>query len=202
MEKKSYSELIAVVVIILVFVIAIGGVMFHDKFLVDKNKDNNEEETKVLENGEALNLGNQLWKYAYSSYWGEKPAWVNSNGEAVIEGEQCEPIFNEIKKKFSSNFEVESCNSDESVCNKESLDHFLTINSCGGPGRGSLQTYKETKLEVGTVQENEIIFTAISEYCGSSFCHESNETVKTVAKDFVIVKENGEWVIKNFYLPN
>ena len=212
MEKKSNSGLVTAIVILVVLVLALGGYIVYDKVIVPKSdaevKDGEmlDNEKSALSHGDALTVGNELWEYAFSAYWGNKPAWSTSTGEVNEAGGReviCDQTVEEVRKKFSRDFEAEWCLSDEETsCSKMKIDEFVTDRACEGAGRGGKQTYKETKLEVGTVQENEIIFTATSEYCGSSFCHESNETVKTVAKDFIIVKENGEWVIKNFYLPN
>ena len=62
-------------------------------------------------------------------------------------------------------------------------------------------SYRSSHVEVGTIQENEIIFRAFSEYCEAN-CSEKNETTRKIEKDFVIVKDNDHWLIKNFYLPN
>jgi len=211
MEKKSYGGLITTIVVIVVMLLGIGSYFIYEKVINPKNNvelkdgENIDKENEALSHGDALTKGNELWEYAFSAYWGTKPAWSTSKGEVNEAGGQeikCDTTLEEVKKKFSKDFEAETCLSDESVCDKMTIDQFINENSCTGAGRGSEQTYKETNLEVGTVQENEIVFTATSEYCGSSFCHESKKTVKTVSKDFIIVKENGEWVIKNFYLPN
>lgn len=197
MEKKSNAELIAVIIIISLFAVGIGIMMIHDR--LDKKDNNVEEEKKALTDGEALRTGERLWKYALATYWGTDSAWTTKARENK---EQCIAELTEIKKKYSSDFEAESCNSDETNCYKMTLDQFVNENTCNDIGRGSSQNYKNTHLVVGTIQENEVIFAAISEYCESSSCQESNETVNTVTKDFIIGKENGEWVIKYFYLPN
>ena len=211
MEKKSHGGLITFIVILVVLVLGLGSYIVYEKFIAPTNDvevkdgENLDGDKSALSHGDALSVGKELWEYAMSAYWGTTPAWTTSVGEVNEAGGKpinCETTLEEVKKKFSKSFEAESCTSDESVCSTMTIDEFINENSCTGAGRGSLQTYKETNLEVGTVQENEIIFTAISEYCGSSFCQESKETEKTVAKDFIISKENGEWVIKKFYLPN
>ena len=143
------------------------------------------------------------------AYWGNEPAWTKAGiptgeivDDAVVEKE-CTTELEVVKKKFSSDFSSESCGSDGANCTKMSLGEFTNVGSCSGSvSRGSVATYKETNLEVGTVQENEIIFKAISEYCGTDFCQGNNETVNKIEKEFIIAKENGEWKIKYFYLPN
>ena len=211
MEKKSYGGLITVIIILVVFVLGLVGYIVYEKVLAPtsdvevKDGENIENEKSALSHGDALALGNELWEYAYSAFWGNEPAWSTSTGEVNEAGGQpivCDTTLEEVKKKFSKDFEAEFCYSDGSECSKMKIDEFINENSCGRAGRGGLQDYKETNLKVGTIQESEIIFTAISEYCGSSFCHDSDETVRTVSKDFIITKENGEWLIKNFYLPN
>ena len=210
MEKKSNSGLIAAIVILVVIIIGLIGYIIYDKEIAPKLEvkdgqvvENGEVKDSALTHGDALTIGKELWDYAFSAYWGGKPAWSTSTGEVNEAGGQpivCDTTADEVKKKFSKDFKGESCLSDGVTCANYGIDDFVV--SCTGAGRGSLQDYKETNLEVGTVQENEIVFTAISEYCGGSFCHESDETVRTVSKDFIISRENDEWVIKYFYLPN
>ena len=72
----------------------------------------------------------------------------------------------------------------------------------GSGGRGGNQFYKDTTLAISDVQEDKITFIATSSYCDSSFCQSSNETVKERKRNFVIKKENGNWLIDEFYLPN
>ena len=197
MEKKSYSELIAVIIIISLFAVGIGIMMIHDR--LDKKDNSVEEEKKALTDGEALRTGERLWKYALSSYWGTDSAWTVKARENQ---EQCIAELNEIKKKYSSSFEAETCNFDETDCYKMTIDQFVNENVCKEKRRESIQTYKNTHLVVGTIQENEVIFTASSEYCNTDNCQESDKNVTTKNKNFIINKENGDWVIKYFYLPN
>lgn len=206
MEEKNNKSLIVIIVILVLLVLGLGGFILYDKVISPK-LDNTEVLEEDLATGltekEALSIGNDLWEYAFSSFWGGAPAWTTSLDDVNEAGGReinCDTDVNEVKANYTSDFKAQSCYSDGTSCTDYSLDDFVT--SCIGGGRGGIQTYKDTTLAISSIEDNKIVFNAISEYCGSSFCSESNETEKEVAKEFIIVKENDKWLISYFYLPN
>ena len=215
-ENKNNKGLIVLIIILIIMVLGLGSYIVYDKIISNKSTETNEsnntkanegnKEEKTMSESEALTLGNELWKYAYSTYWGTEPAWSKHVSDTVNEhgGREniCDTKVEDVKKKYASDFEVQSWLSDDTTCASYTVKDFVPSEACRGAGRGSLQNYKETTLTVKSIQDNKIVFIAKSEYCGSSFCHESNETVKEIEKDFVIVKQNDNWLISNFYLPN
>ncbi len=212
MENKSNKGLIALVVILLVAVLGLTSYIVYDKVL-SKEKEEKEKVEEIVEKDllseeEALSIGNELWEYAHRTYWGGEPVWKSHDGEVNEYGGRpiiCDTTKEEVKQKYTKDVEIfmdDVSSSNEEDTLKLSIDEFIPSNACSGAGRGGLQNYKETNLSVKEIKEDEIIFIATSEYCGSSFCHESTETVKELKKDFIIQKENDKWLIASFYLPN
>lgn len=217
-KKKSSVVLITVLIIILLVAAVGGGFLAGASYIASKSLEKKKEvkevqkaqeeavaddESNALSNEEALKLGNELWKYAYSSYWGGEPVWKSHTGEVNEAGGRpivCDTTIDEVKKKYAKDFQYTAA-ADEGG----NLDAFIALISngmCSGAARGADQLYKTTTLEIKKIEENKIVFDATSEYCGSSFCQESKETEKKVIKDFVIVKEQDQWLINSFYLPN
>lgn len=211
--KKSNPLLYVIIVILLVIILALIFFIFVDRGIIAGNNSNNQQnsnevidkqeepekppvsETKLMSENEALELGNQLWKYAHSAYWGNEPAWNKTN-------QVCNTTREEVKAKFASDFVAAQKDiSGQSSEYKMSLDEFVSSTPCQS-GRGSDQLYKTTTLSVKDIQEDKVVYMAKSEYCGSSFCIDSNETVKIVEKEFIIKKQNDNWLISYFYLPN
>ena len=198
-EKKNNKGLIGLVVVLVVMVLGLSGYILYDKLLTNNTKEtttnntivNTNEAKETMSESEALSIGNELWEYAYSTYWASKPAWeVTSSNDNECDANN----VSKIKEKYATDFKANGPESDWNY----TLDTFMHCSY----GRGSNQMYKETNLKVKDIQENKIIFTAKSEYCGSSFCMESKDTVKVIEKDFIIIKQNDNWLISNFYLPN
>ena len=203
MEEKKKSNIGIIILVIVLLCAAFAGGMYagvkEAKCQCKPIKKDSEETSfsDKLSDAEALKIGNELWKYAYSTYWGEEPAWVSKyeNNEKI-----CVTTADEIKEKYSSDFKVTGA-----IFNNEekTIDESIPKDCLGG--RGGNQFYKDTKLEVKSVEEDEIVFTAISSYCDRMLCQDSNPKVqeeKEEKKDFIIEKEDDEWLIKYFYLPN
>ena len=215
MVNKNNKGLIVLIVVLIIMVLGLGGYIVYDKLLTSNTKEtttsNNsqsndtETEKKSMSESEALTIGNELWEYAFSTYWGGEPAWKSHTGETNEYGVKsivCDTTIEQVKLKYSSDFKAQSCLSDGSTCTDYTIDTFIPQTACQGAGRGGLQDYKETNLKVKEIQANKIVFIAKSEYCGSSFCHESKDTVKEIEKDFIITKQDNNWLISTFYLPN
>ncbi len=216
MEEKNNKGLIILVIVLFIMVLGLSGYIAYDKLIAKDEPETapvketttttTEEVEETMSESEALKIGNELWDFAFSTFWGTEPAWSKHVSSEVNEhgGREniCDTKVEDVKKKFASDFKAQSCLSDDTTCASYTVKNFVPSEACQGAGRGGLQDYKETSLTVKDIQANKIVFTANSEYCGSSFCHESKETVKEIKKDFVIVKEDDNWLISSFYLPN
>lgn len=208
-EKKGSVILVTVLIVILLVAVGLGSFLAGANYMASKSLEKEkevkqetatEEKSNVLSDNEALKLGNELWEYAYSSYWGGKPAWKSHEGEVNEAGGKpivCDTTAEEVKKKYTKDFKYSGETSEIG-----GLDEFVSEVNCIGAARGADQLYKTTTLAIKKIEENKIVFDAISEYCGSSFCQESKETKKKVIMDFEIVKEQDQWLINSFYLPN
>lgn len=225
-KKNNSKGLYAIIVILSIAVIGMGlfimydkGVIFSKTTSITKNDNNvinnNEKETteqivNKLSEEEAMKIGQELWNYAYHTYWGGEPTWSKHLSETPNEyGAKyyiCDTTVDEVKAKYTSDFKSEFCYSDGSTCYDYKIDEFINTNDgyqpCDGAQRGGIQTYKETTLTVSDIQSDKIVFTANSAYCSTSFCRESKDTEKEIKKDFIIKKVNDSWLISYFYLPN
>lgn len=165
----------------------------------NNNKNTNSNATTSYNQEEILALGNELWLYAYETFWGYDPVKKSFS-------EICKTSSEEVRKKYTgdakiSHFPSEDNNDKHLITADEYIEYFKRM--CDGSGgRGADQFYKNTTLAISDVQEDKITFVATSSYCDSSFCNNSSETVKERKRNFVIKKQNGNWLIDEFYLPN
>lgn len=202
-EKKKNTKMIEITVLIIILLFVFMGIGYAigsiktSNLLNDKIEENNkiieesvaaEEEfistEKTMSESEALDLGNNLWQYAYDIYW---------KGT-------CTTTKEEVKSHFTDDVTISA----PEPINSYDFSEYIgeSTNSCEGGGRGSLQDYKTTTLKVDIIEEDEISFIATSEFCGGSFCNETQDTVKTIEKPFILKKVYDEWLIQSFYLPN
>ena len=205
MKKKNLGFII---IIIAVSLIGIGVwilVSDNNTPISTKTKIPPAVKKKATKSDELLGLGQKLWDYAFDAYWGKENVWPRhtsdkknaAGGKDIV----CDVTVGQIKESFASDFSATSKNE------TYTLEEFLPSVACNGAGRGALQNYKETTLELKEATDDKIIYTATSTYCSNSFCEDRdgqpNTITEEIKKDFVIVKqENGRWVIKTFYLPN
>lgn len=181
------------------------------------NKDNNSNQTSntdsnlnsntnnLLSDEEALELGNEQWKYASSATFCGEYKYDNndqdSDGIAITN-------FDEVNSHFTNDNLISSKiggNTAKSFKEKETANFvykngkYYDPSSCG---RGTDISYMNTTLKIVDKKENEIKFTATSTYCSTSV-NNSDCTGKTSTTDadFIIKKENGSWKIAKFYLP-
>ena len=225
MKDSSNKNGIGKTIIIILLLVVILGLIFYicyDKGLILNNKEEVEkentetdnEESKEIKNTinklteqEALALGKEMWKYAYSTYWGTEPTWKTHLGDKNEYGgvqKICDTTIEEVKQKYTSDFKArEHCSlEDKSQCLEDTVDEFIGSNPCGGHARGGDQFHKETNLEIKSIEENKIIFKAISSYCDTSFCQDYTNITHHVEDEFIITKQNDTWLISYFYLPN
>ncbi len=223
-KKRTSKGLIALIGVLSLSVVGMGTYIAYDKGYIfgkdthsssesdDTTKkteevtDNSKVQKEDISISEAIELGQNLWEYAYDTFWGKDTVWKRH----TIPGEMGSPIVcdttaNEVKVKFTSDFKATSCPTDGTVtgveCATLTLDDFTSF-GCNSPGRGAIQTYIDTTLSVSNISEDEITFVATSNYCNSSWCSNGKVVSSTVSKDFVIKKVNGNWLISNFYIPN
>ena len=203
-KKKGNGSSVVIIIILLLIIGGLGGFIFANKDnLFSKDKDKTEEkdkkkekeekkETKLSEK-EALSIGQELWDYAYDTFWGGEKVWKKDSNN------KCSTTVEEVKAKYAKDFKI----TDPSY-NYSSLDEY--VKECGAGARGAIQTYKETKLNVKSIEEDKITFTATSSYCSNSFCNDypdkPNKIEKEEDHDFIIVKENDNWLIQTYRLPN
>ncbi len=190
--KKKINIKIILLIILLMIICLVAGIFIGKKIYgnkEEKNTNNTEEKEKttksnIMSEESALALGNELWEYTYNIYW---------KGT-------CDTTYEEVKKHFTEDVSITAA----PPMNSYTLSDFIGENKsyCNGAGRGAAQDYKLTTLKTDVIEENKISFIATSEFCGGSFCHDTQETVKTVEKPFVIKKIDGQWLIQSFYLPN
>lgn len=203
-EVKKSSTLIVVIITILGTLVAVlSGYILYDKVLkepantvttdnsnVSKSEEENnnsteeqnttKEVTKVT-NEEALQIGNNLWAYAVSAFWGSETAWARTADH------QCATSIQEVKSHFTTDFTAELV-----IGSPVNIDGFIAKIPCETAAyRGSNINYIDTKIGIKEIKEDEIIFTANSQY------KDGTQTLK----DFIVKKVDNNWLIHYFYLP-
>lgn len=223
-EKKPGKDnriLYCIISLLLLIILGMGIYIACDKGIIFSNSDTKEENknssskdeseepeedsnaneessneapiTNKMSNDEALAIGNKLWTYAYDAYWGNEAVWKRHTGEANEYGGRpiiCDTTINDVKASFNSNFSYEMVTCQTNNCLSTNLNAFLQ-GQCQGAGRGSKQDYQSTTLSIKNIEENKITFTATSTYSSSS----------TLNKDFIIEKNNSNWLISYFFIP-
>ncbi len=206
-KKKGGSTFAIILIIIALCLCGAGGYLTYKDMTTKKeantpNETTEEEETTTeevtdskLTDEEALKIGNELWEYARTTYWGGEPAWPTHEGEKNEAGGipvECDTTKEEVLKKYASDFKYKylAQGSTEDVM-EDTIDNFVPAD-CGSAGaRGSLSTYEKTELSIGTIEEDKITFKAASTYSNG-----------LITEDFIIVKDNDNWLIQQFFLPN
>ena len=218
-RKKGNGGFVLVIIVLLVICICMGSFIFINKNKLfntnttqtteqnttDKQSPQNSTKETVSEDAmtekEALSLGQELWDYAYKTYWGEEEVWkrhLESNeygGKTIV----CDTTRDEVKTKFASDFVGKAPNY------KYSLDEFIPKNGCEGAGRGSDQGYLSSSLSVKEIQENKITYDVSYLYCIVDACADGetdSSKTKKVPKEFAISKQDDNWLIQYFELPN
>lgn len=161
---------------------------------VDSNVNSN---ISKLSDEEALNVGNDLYKKAKTSY-DDKMNQDSCSDSSNIDGEMltdCTVLYNNLLTYFSTNNQVSRGDSTKenifsSFINKNNKYYLV-------PSGGAFLGEAKTTLAISTLDENKIIFTAKSVI---SKPNEQGQLVvdSTVTDDFIIVKENNTWKISYF----
>ena len=203
---KNNVFLVFIIILVSVLILAISTY-----FIIKSKNNGNGGKEVLLKESEALNIGDELWKYAMSAHWGGSIAWTKEKTGNVdkygIEETRCTATKESIKERFTDDFTGKNCyyfeNKEE--CKSEfGFDSFIIIEDCIEPGVGSIQTYAETSLKVKEITSNKITFIATSTYCDGYYCEdESNPKGNNkLENEFIIQKINDSWKIKYFVLPN
>lgn len=162
----------------------------------EKENNSSTNNDEVISNEEAITIGNELYKKMRSIYMRDFPSDFESSiiGDDGITYEKFD-YESEIKKYISSNFETK-VKEEVSIIEKE--DGYYVI---GASGIGS-QFYCDSSLSIESIDVNKIVFIATTSYDNvgvsplKSEC--SNHIDYTKTEQFIIVKENGNWVVEKF----
>ena len=138
---------------------------------------------RTLSEEEALEIGYDLWNFAFNIYW---------DGT-------CDITPQEINSKIWDDANILAPSPVDII----NLQTFLHPNGedCHGVGRDKLHHYKKTTLEYRGQLDNEIDFVAYTELCQETICTEDSETVKTIDGDFYVSPKDDGWALYRFYLP-
>ena len=152
-QKQNNKGQIALTIVLIIIILGLSGYIVYDKLLSnntaksisnDCDKTTTEEKKSIISESEALSIGNELWEYAYSTYLGKKPAWVNISHSNL----DCDANnIAQIKEKYTTDFRAEF----ESGFD-DNLEGFMNCSA----GRGSDEFYKETNLRIKEIQENKL----------------------------------------------
>lgn len=158
-------------------------------------EETEEVDPNLLTKQEATDIGNDLWEYAFSTYWGINPAWdvkeeTTEGEEEIKKSIECNSKPEDIRKKYSNDF-IYFYADDQKDPAEGNVDDFFPTDCISAREKQPDKDYKESSLKVKEIEENKITFYAKSEY-NSGF----------VTADFIIVKENDEWLIQHYFLPN
>lgn len=144
----------------------------------------------VLTNQEALDIGKTKYQQAISCYWGNleySTELIENIGEADTAYYEVTNI-NEIKQIFTTNAFADFC--DEYGLKEKNGVYYKVA-----ADRGSDITYVGNELKVDSISENKIVYTSIETY-------NDNEEITTKEYQFILIKENGNWKVDEFTLPN
>ena len=182
MAKKNNKIIIIILVSAIIIVMGGGYLIYKNSVLKNNytetpkdyskddtvnNTDNNNNEntnsnaTTSYNQEEILALGNELWLYAYETFWGYNPVKNNS-------GEICKTSSEEVRKKYTTDAKISPLPSEDGsneyiITTDKYIEYFKKM--CDGSGgRGGNQFYKDTTLAISDVQEDKITFIATSSY--------------------------------------
>lgn len=138
---------------------------------------------------QALKEGELCYLSAYQSYWGMV------NGQDVIQDTANNMAYvnvtnmNEIKNRFSQKGFDQFCK-----YNEIQLINGTYYKPWGDRGSHLYYTGHELQLNLADITPNKITFTSIEKFSDPEWPTQKNR--------FVIVKENGQWVVDEFTLPD
>lgn len=177
------------------------------KEATDNNNNNNNATTEnILTEEEALKLGKEKYEEAISLdlILDDSAILKTETVNSSVMGEIENPIYkvegiSEIKKVLSDNAFKYFC--------KEW--NIVEINGeYGHPAgnRGFMEEYENSTIKsVDEITENKITYTVEANYKENSYFSNGEEKVVPAHKEenkFVLVKENGEWKVDEYTIPN
>lgn len=229
--KKPSTALIVLIIIIIISVSSWCGYMVYNRMFKDgynKNTDNNSGlEDLALSKQVALSIGNEIYPKATDAYWcrfeyeGDEVTEFDEDNilsyyRIITNYNQVASIFtNHEKAEFEAVMKVERLTIEQLNLLKDySQAGFILINddkvygSVSLCARGGDINYQKTILIVKQVSSDIIKFTAKSYYCDSEkwdnkkdVCNDK-DTSDTKENEFTIKKDNQQWLIDKFTLPN
>ena len=158
-------------------------------------------ETKMTQS-KALSIGKKLYKKAYQYYWASNISYNYSKIYTIKGIQYCKVTtnMNNVKKYFSTNGFKRYLKNNGYV-SKIGNTYYRVL-----ADRGGNIFYIGNTLEIKQITSNKIVFTSIEKYIDSNsdadpFDYKDSDIVQE-NKKFVIVKENNEWKIDSFTLPD
>lgn len=163
----------------------------------DTNETQNEAE--LLSESEALDIGKQKFEKACSYAWDAK---FDENKKITTENGEAYEIINvkEMKEFFTDEgFKI--------LCEQyahgiaEINGNYYTYNG----GIGGNPEFLSQELSVESISENKIIFTSNAKYYNNPNDYDKDESLITdyriETSKFILIKENGKWLVDDFTDP-
>ena len=161
---------------------------------------NEKPKSTTISNSEAISIGDNLYKKALASFWGTITADFTQDTYETKGGYELHGV-EEVKKVYS-----------EKAFNKFLKDYGdvrLIDGKYYGPdyNMGSNPAYIGNELNIDSIEDNKIVFKSIEKYNSNGEMYTGDVStisggIDTKENRFVIIKENGEWKVDEFILPN
>ena len=156
----------------------------------------NTNTTTVLTNAEALAIGKEKYNDAIQSYWNDPT--VDELQKITINGLEYSKItdatyISSMKQLYSTNGYANIFLTFKTIVEANNGDYYIAL-----AARGSNIYYVGNELVVSNITDSKIEFIAKETYRS-----ENDASITYVENNaFVLVKENGEWKVDKFELPN
>ena len=156
------------------------------------------EDNSSISDKEAKSIGDSLYTKALSYYWGD----VETNGNTIQDGMYMEiSNISDVKNTFSTQGFKQYMETNGFV--QEIDGKYYRVAADRG---GDISYLGREELKIESTDENKIVFTATEKYAANEddWGREEYEVTDITRKNnkFIIVKENGEWKVEDFTMPN
>jgi len=225
LPKRKNNVVFSVIVVILVIAVAAVCIFVYgkniglndnenknDNEIVENNNANEKDDTLISESrvneleeaikgldfsyleyegtGETVDLGVLLWKYSFATGWCK--LFEYDDNQYIINYEDVRSNYTNDYRfvLFGTEYDFNMNGVIEEI-DGEYYDHSV----CSRVGN---LLYQGSKLEVKSESNNQIIYTVVSTYAADF----DSKEMTTEEDDFIIEKEDGEWKVKYFVLPN